>query len=143
MQFVTTLDFAGGQPRQRGIALVHRRRAVDVFGADAGGDELVSDMDRMPDAGGKADGFLPLAEFDPVGDDVADQFRPVHAIGEFALDVIAVPDVNTMQIRIDRRIDAGRDQIAPARRARRPAGIGSWSGRRCRGRGRRHGMAWQ
>ena len=56
--------------------------------------------------------FPPLAVFDPVGDDVADQFRPVHAVGEFALDVVAVADVNTMQIRIDRRIDAGRHQVA-------------------------------
>ena len=104
------LDFAGGQPRQSGIALIHRRRAVDVFGADTGGDEIVADMDRVTDGGGKADGFAPLAEFDPVGDDVADQFRPVHAVGEFAFDVVAVPDVNAMQIRIDRRVDAGRNQ---------------------------------
>ena len=45
-------------------------------------------------------------------DDVADQFRPVHAVGELALDVVAVPDVNAVQIRIDRRIDAGRDEVA-------------------------------
>ena len=51
------LDLAGSEPRQRGVALVHRRRAVDVLGADAGGDEFVADVDRVTDAGGKADGL--------------------------------------------------------------------------------------
>ena len=75
-------------------------------------DEFVADVDRVTDAGGKADGLSALAVFEPVADDVADQFRPVHAVGEFALDVVAVPDVNAMQIGIDRRIDAGRHQVA-------------------------------
>src|SRR4051812_16102912 len=64
----------------------------------------------MTDGRGKADGFTPLAEFDPVGDDVANEFRLVHALGEFTFYIVAVPDVNTIQIGIDGGIHPGRNQ---------------------------------
>ena len=57
--------------------------------ADAGLDELIADVDRVRDVDGKGHGLPALAELVPVGDDVADQLRPVHAIGELALDVVA------------------------------------------------------
>src|ERR1700730_1380628 len=51
-----------------------------------------------------------LAELVPVGDDVADQLRLVHAIGELGLNVVAGLSTNACEIGIDRRIDAGLDQ---------------------------------
>ena len=83
------LDLAGRQARQRRIALGLRRGAVDVLGAHAGLDELVAEMDRVRDVDREADGLSALAVFVPVRDDVADQLRPIHALGELAFDVIA------------------------------------------------------
>ena len=106
------LDLAGCQPRERRVALGLRRAAVDVLGAHAGFHELVAQMDRVRDVDREGDGLPPLAEFVPVGDDVADQLRPVHALGELGLDVVAVARADATQIGIDRRIDARPHQVA-------------------------------
>ena len=92
MQLRDELDLAGCQPRQRGIAFGLRRRAVDVLGAHAGVDEFVAQVDGVRDVDGEGDGLSPLAVFVPVRDDVADQLRPIHALGELAFDIVAACD---------------------------------------------------
>ena len=83
------LDLAGCQPRERGIAFWLRCRAVDVLGAHAGFDEFIAHMDRMRDVDGEGHGLPALAELVPVRDDVADQLRAIHAVGELGLDIVA------------------------------------------------------
>ena len=104
------LDVAGCQPRERGIALGLRCRSVDVLGAHTGLDEFIPQMDRMRDVDGEGHRLPALAKLVPVRDDVADQFRPIHAVGKLGFDIVAGLDANACQIGIDRRIDAGLDQ---------------------------------
>ena len=104
------LDLAGRQPRERGIAFGLGCCSVDVLGANAGLDEFIAQMDRMRDVDREGHRLAALAELVPVRDDIADQLRPIHAIGELRLDVIAGLGANTGEIGIDRRIDAGLDQ---------------------------------
>ena len=59
------------------------------------------DIDR------EGDRLSALGVLVPVGDDVADELRPVHAIGELALDVIADARFDAFQVRIDRRVARG------------------------------------
>ena len=80
-------------------------------------DELVADVDAVRDVDGEGDGLPALAVLVPVRDDVADQLRPIHAIGELGLDVVAVTRAHAAQIGIDRRIDARRHQDSRARSA--------------------------
>ena len=47
-----------------------------------------------------------------MGDDVADQLGPIHALGELRLDVVAGLRADALQVGIDRRIDARLDQVA-------------------------------
>ena len=46
-------------------------------------------VDGVRDVDGEGDGLPALAVLVPVRDDVADQLRPIHALGELALDIIA------------------------------------------------------
>ena len=48
----------------------------------------------------------------PVGDDVADQLRHINALGELALDVVAMADVDARHVGRGRRVDPGRHQEA-------------------------------
>ena len=57
--------------------------------AHAGLDELIADVDGVRDVDGEGDGLPALAVLVPMRDDVADQLRPIHALGELALDVVA------------------------------------------------------
>jgi len=74
------LQLAGPQPSEDRVPLVLRRLAVDVLGADASSDELVSDVDRVGNIYREADGLAALAVLEPVGNDVADELVGVHAI---------------------------------------------------------------
>ena len=93
------------------------------------------------DVDGEADGLSAFAEFVPVGNDVADQLRAIHPLGELLFVIIAGDGADAFEIWINRRIDARADQIAFARSVRRPAGTRSSSRKFRRARGRRRGMA--
>ena len=69
-------------------------------------------MQTMGDVAGEGDGLPGVAVFVPVGDDVADELGVVHALGEFALDVVTAPNPHATQVWPDRRIDARLDQEA-------------------------------
>ena len=112
MQLRYELGFTAGEPRQDIVAIVFRGLAVEVLGAHAGAHELVTDMQTMGDVAGESDGLPALAEFVPVGDDVADELGVVHALGELALDVVTAPNPHAKQVWSDRRIDARLDQVA-------------------------------
>src|SRR5262249_51311674 len=64
----------------------------------------------MTHAGCKDNGLAPFAVLEPMLDDVADQLRPVHAVFELALDVVASPRLNATQIRLWRSVDARRHE---------------------------------
>ena len=83
-----------------------------MFGAHAGFDEFIAQVDRVLHTDGKANGFAALAVFVPMGDDVANQLRPVHPLGKLALNVIAGLHLHALKVRLRRRIDAGFNEIA-------------------------------
>src|SRR6516225_778465 len=53
-----------------------------------------------------------LAELMPMLDDIADELRPIHALGELGFDVVALAGFHAPQVRIDRRVDPRADQIS-------------------------------
>ena len=63
-------------------------------------------VDAVADAAGKGDRAPPLAVFEPVRGDVADELIPIHPRGELGLDVVAGLCPDAAQIGIDGRIDA-------------------------------------
>src|SRR5262249_46462035 len=104
------LGLAGGQARQDGVALVVGRGAVEMFGAYVRTDKLVFDVDRMRNIASEGDGLPALAEFVPIGNDIADELGVVHSGGKFGLDVVTVADMDAAQIWLDRRVDTALDQ---------------------------------
>ena len=76
-----------------------------MFGLDAGFLKLAADVDAVADIGGEHHGLAALGQAVPVGNDVADELRPVHALGEFAFNVVAGMGVDAFEVRRGRRID--------------------------------------
>src|SRR5215470_7461213 len=66
----------------------------------------------MSDARRKDDGVASCCEAMPMGDDVADELRLVHALGKLRLDVIASFNAYTVQVRLRRSIDAASHEVA-------------------------------
>ena len=105
------LDLTRRKPGQDGIALRFRRAAVDMLGAHAGGDELIAQMNRVLHVDREGDSLAPLAELQPMRDDIADQFRLIHAIGELDFDIVAGLDLDAFQIWSCWCIYPGPDQV--------------------------------
>ena len=74
-------------------------------------DELVADVQRVCDVHGEADRLPAFAVLVPMGDDVADEVRTVHPIGELAFDIVADAGLDAFQVGIDRRKHARADQM--------------------------------
>jgi hypothetical protein len=74
--------------RDRGPHVVVRR-AVEVLGRNAVGEERLDDGLRVVDADGEDDGALAVGVLMPALDDAADDLLPVHGELELALDVVA------------------------------------------------------
>jgi hypothetical protein len=56
-------------------------------------------VDGVPDAGGEAHGTPAFAIFVPMANDVADQLRSVHALGELRLDIVAGLHLDAFEVR--------------------------------------------
>src|SRR5262249_20840408 len=106
------LDLAALDPSQYRVALLARRRAVEMLGAHASLNELVADMEGMTNAAGKSHGAPALAIFVPMSDDVADQLGAIHALGKLSLNVITGLRLDAAQIGINRGVNPRLDQIA-------------------------------
>ena len=116
-------------------------------------DELIRDVPGMGDRGREDNRLASFRQAMPVGDDIADELRPVHAGGELVFDIVAGPDLDALKVGRGRRIDHGRHQkaqvneltdsgaldhrvkhvaqasaIAPARRCGQPDDCGAWVG---------------
>src|SRR5262249_29078881 len=83
------LGLAGGQSAKDRRALVDWCRAIEVFGAHVGFDELVADVDTVAHAAGEGDSLAALAILEPMRDDVADELGLIHALGQLGLDIVA------------------------------------------------------
>ena len=86
------LDAAVRQPRQDRIALLDRRRTVQVLRPYAARSEFVPKMHRMCDTACEYDRTATLGQSMPMRDDVADKLLIVHPVGELLLDVIPALD---------------------------------------------------
>ena len=85
MQLVTRSRSPTSKPLEDLIAFALGCAAIDVLRPDALANEFVAQMDRMLDIYGEYDGFLPHSVLEPVPDDIADQLRLIHTLGELAL----------------------------------------------------------
>jgi hypothetical protein len=112
MQFDTTSVLPDASRRK--IAARSSSGVLPSRCADTEFYELLGDVDAVADAAGKGQRPAALAVLEPMGDNVADQFRPVHAIGELGLDIVAGLRSHATQVRVDRRIYLCCDQITDA-----------------------------
>jgi hypothetical protein len=65
-----------------------------MFGQDARGAELVTEMNGVSDARRKSYGWTPLSQPKPVGSNVANQLLLVHALSKLVLHVVAALNAN-------------------------------------------------
>ena len=83
-----------------------------MFGADSGLYEFIAQINRMGDADGEANGLPAFGKFVPVGNDVADQLRAIHPVGQLLFVIVAGDGSDAFQVWVNRRIDARTDKIA-------------------------------
>jgi hypothetical protein len=103
---------AAGEALQDAIALLGRRRSIDMLGGDASAHEFGGDVLGMRDVDREANGLEAVGALEPIGDDVTDQTVVIHALAELIDDIIARLHRDAAQIGRRRRVDLGGNEMA-------------------------------
>ena len=120
--------FAGRQSSESSIALVLRRVAVDVFGFDAGLEELVPEMDRVRHGDCEHYGRPVLSEPMPVADNVAHELVGIHTALKLSNHIVTGLGFYAAEIGIETLATRLRDEaVANDATLVSPLLVGAWA----------------